>query len=198
MQDFGTYIKKQRQNKGFSIETFAKQIAAKPETIFAIEQNKKLPNKKQINLFAYFLNIDINQLMVYYYVDSWFKQIGDTSYAKEVIKELQNRLKAKELLSRNELIKRITDYVKNMPIEKAWIFGSLARNDMNIDSDIDILVRYIKHKKIDLFDFIGYIVDLENLTNRKIDLVEENFEAEFAKENIQKEKIEIYERKTKR
>ena len=62
---------------------------------------------------------------------------------------------------------------------------------------IDIMVRYTKPKKIDLFDYTGYIADLEKLTHRKVDLVEEGYEAEFAKENIHSEKILIYERKNK-
>ncbi len=92
------------------------------------------------------------------------------------------------------LITKIKKYVKTMPVEKVWIFGSIARNKMDNDSDIDILVRYTKQKKIDLFDLTGYIVDLEKITNRKIDLAEEGFEAEFAKDNIQKDKVLIYER----
>jgi len=94
-----------------------------------------------------------------------------------------------------ELINKLQDYLSKMPIEKAWIFGSLSRGEWHAKSDIDILVKYLQPKTIDLFDYVSYIVDLEKITKRKIDLVEEGFELDFAKKNIENDKILIYERK---
>ena len=106
------------------------------------------------------------------------------------------QLNKTKLSKRKLLIEVIKKYAKKMPIDKAWIFGSFARNEMNSESDIDILVQYSKPKLIDLFDFTSYIVDLEKLTKRKIDLVEKDFEADFAKKSIAKDKVLIYERET--
>jgi len=49
--------------------------------------------------------------------------------------------------------------------------------------------------KIDLFEYIGIRQDLEDLTGRQIDLVEEGQEIEKIKPFINKDKRLIYERK---
>ena len=91
---------------------------------------------------------------------------------------------------------QIKSYFKNQPIEKAWIFGSFARQTATYKSDIDILVQFVQPNNIDLFDYIGMKQDLEDLTGFKIDLVEQGQEDERIKTNIEKDKILIYERKT--
>ena len=96
------------------------------------------------------------------------------------------------------MIAKICQYLETIPVEKAWLFGSMARNAATDMSDIDLLVRYVQPNTIDIFDIAGYIVDLEEITQRQIDLVEERYSRPFAKDNAEKEKILIYERKTQR
>lgn len=48
------------------------------------------------------------------------------------------------------------------------IFGSYARGEQNIDSDIDVLVEFNKPIGI---KFIDLAIDLENLLNTKVDLI---------------------------
>ena len=83
----------------------------------------------------------------------------------------------------------------NKQIQKVCLFCSFARNEENLDSDIDLLIRFLKPSKIDLFEYIGIRQDLEDLTGRQIDLVEEGQEIEKIKLFINKDKRLIYERK---
>lgn len=94
------------------------------------------------------------------------------------------------------LINKITNYFANQPIEKAWVFGSYARADENKNSDIDILVNFSKGSKITLFKYVHIVNDLQVLTGRKIDLVEDGQLKSFAIESAEHDKILIYERKT--
>lgn len=88
--------------------------------------------------------------------------------------------------------------VPSIPVEKAWLFGSMARNAATDTSDIDLLVRYVQPITIDIFDIAGYIVDLEEITQRQIDLVEEGYLKSFVEDNVERERNLIYERKTQR
>lgn len=97
-----------------------------------------------------------------------------------------------------ELINRITNYFISQPIEKAWLFGSFARADERSTSDIDILVNFTPESKITLFQYIHIVNELQKLTGRKIDLVENGQLKPFAQESAEKEKILIYERKAKK
>lgn len=79
---------------------------------------------------------------------------------------------------------RIANYFKTQPVVKAWIFGSYSRGEQKPWSDVDILVEFDKEKPIGLLKFAGIICDLEDLTGRKIDLVEEGTLKSFAVENV--------------
>ncbi len=98
-------------------------------------------------------------------------------------------------LEKKKLITKIKNYFKNKPIEKVWLFGSFARNEDKLDSDIDLLIRFKKPNEIDLFDYIGIRQDLEDLTGRQVDLVEEGQEIDKIKPFIEKDRKLIYERK---
>lgn len=98
----------------------------------------------------------------------------------------------------SHLSKKIRHYFQDKPIEKAWLFGSYARQEADKQSDVDILVQWIQPNSLDLLDYIGFQQDLENILGTKVDLVEIGYLMPFAIESVEKEKILIYERKTKK
>jgi predicted nucleotidyltransferase len=81
-------------------------------------------------------------------------------------------------------------------VQRAWLFGSFARNEETSDSDIDILVQFIPEAKISLFDYGGIVYELEEKTGRKVDLVQEKMLKPFAMQSAERDKVLIYERKT--
>jgi len=97
-----------------------------------------------------------------------------------------------------ELVNIISKYFAKQPIDKAWVFGSYSRSVEKRNSDIDILVSFLPDVKITLFQYIHLINDLQSLTGKKIDLVEDGQLKDFAIQSANSEKILIYERKTKR
>ena len=98
-------------------------------------------------------------------------------------------------MQKANLLNQIKNFLAQQPVEKAWVFGSFARNDESYDSDIDLLVRFKTPNKLDLFDYVGIKQELEQLSGRQVDLVEEGYLLPNAKEIIEKEKVLIYERK---
>jgi uncharacterized protein len=96
------------------------------------------------------------------------------------------------------LINTLSKYFENQPIDKAWIFGSYARSQENLQSDIDIMVYFSPESKVTLFKYIHIINDLQKLTGKKIDLVEDGQLKDFAQGAVANDKILIYERKAKR
>ena len=109
--------------------------------------------------------------------------------------DIKNRIVHYHNINTGKYEDEIIGYLNKKPIEKAWLFGSFARNEESFDSDIDLLVRFVKPNKVDLFDYVGLRQDLEDLTGRQIDLVEEGFVLPNAKIQIDQEKVLIYERK---
>lgn len=95
----------------------------------------------------------------------------------------------------NEInIDEIKSFLRTQPIEKAWIFGSYARGTQTPDSDIDILVKLDPQARIGLFKFSQIALDLEAISKKKVDLVEDETLYNWVETNVSKEKILIYER----
>ena len=87
----------------------------------------------------------------------------------------------------------ISEYFKNKPIDKAWVFGSYSRGDEHPNSDVDILISFVPGTKMGLA-FLGMICDLEELLHRSVDLVVDGDLLPFAEESANRDKILVYER----
>lgn len=89
-------------------------------------------------------------------------------------------------------LNKIRQYFATQPVLKAWLFGSYARGEQTEESDVDIVA--IFDKNVSLLGHIGIQLGLEDLLNKKVDLVTEGtFFPRVAKE-VEKDKILIYER----
>lgn len=69
------------------------------------------------------------------------------------------------------------------------IFGSVARNEQDENSDIDILVEMEKDKS--LFDRLGFKHELEQLFQQKVDVISVRAIRGRLKENILKESLPL-------
>lgn len=74
--------------------------------------------------------------------------------------------------------------------KKIGVFGSYSRGEMNENSDIDIL--YSFHQPISLFDLVGIKLRLEELLNRKVDIVSEQGINKYLKPYIMQDLKIIY------
>ncbi len=93
-----------------------------------------------------------------------------------------------------EMIETIREYFKTQPVLKAWIFGSYARGEETEDSDVDILVVFDRNARVSLIGHATMMLDLEDLLNRKVDLVKEGTLLPFAVETANRDKVLIYEK----
>ncbi|MEO6686029.1 MAG: nucleotidyltransferase domain-containing protein [Dyadobacter sp.] len=88
---------------------------------------------------------------------------------------------------------KLSGFWSDKPIKKAYLFGSAARQEMLPDSDIDILVELDQSKLIGMIEYIKIIEALENLLERKVDLVTTDGLSPYIKPTIDREKLLIYE-----
>ena len=90
------------------------------------------------------------------------------------------------------------DVLNGYPIKRAALFGSAARGDMTLGSDIDMLVEFLPDTRGILF--FSLHADLEKAFNRPVDLITFDalqFEAkEGFKKNVLRDVRIIYERKS--
>lgn len=93
-------------------------------------------------------------------------------------------------------IQKISDYFRDRPVLKAYLFGSFIHGDADNQSDIDILVDLDYTQKIGL-QFIQMKIDLERLLNTKVDLVSSNGLSKYIKPLVDNEKQLIYARQNR-
>ena len=107
--------------------------------------------------------------------------------------EIASRIEAIDA-NRVRMVRQIQDYFSSRPVDKAWIFGSFSRMEEQPDSDIDLLITLRRGSGMGLLGYSSMAIELEGLLSRKVDLVTEGSLKPFALENVNKDKILIYER----
>ncbi len=96
---------------------------------------------------------------------------------------------------RMEMVTNIQKYFSSSSsVNKAWVFGSFARREETPESDIDLLVDYDPKARVSLLDIIRQKIDLERITGRQIDLVENGYLKPFAVQSADRDKYLIYAR----
>ena len=94
---------------------------------------------------------------------------------------------------KKSLIEKIKNYLRGKPVLKAYIFGSVARNESEGNSDIDILVELDYSQGIGL-EFVEMQLDLEDILDCNVDLLSSNAISKYIRPFIDKDKILIYEK----
>lgn len=198
-ETFGEYIKKRRIEAGLALREVAGKVDFDQSLLSKIERNKMIAPAKIIRGLADCLDIPYKELQIKYLSEKIYQELKQIDFSRESLAVAARRLEnensgtTKEI-ERNKLIQKMNRYFQDQPIEKVWLFGSFARQNESYDSDVDLLVKFTDSQKLDLFDYIGIRHDLEDLTGRQVDLIEEGQEMEKIKPIIEKEKKLIYER----
>ncbi len=92
-------------------------------------------------------------------------------------------------------IKRLSDIIRPIAVkygvETVYIFGSFARNEANENSDYDF---YINKGKIrNLFQLSAFRLELEKILQKNIDIVTEKVKDLRLKQEIDRDKVLLYE-----
>lgn len=85
---------------------------------------------------------------------------------------------------------KVTPILEAAGVQRASVFGSVARGEARPDSDIDVLVQI--PRGFGLFKFVGLKQDLEHALHKKVDLVEFGALKSRIAETALKDQVEIY------
>ena len=96
-------------------------------------------------------------------------------------------------MKKTQIVQTIRSYLADKPVERAWLFGSFARDEQENDSDIDVLVELDFSQPIGL-EYVHWWMDLEKKLGRKVDLVCEGTLSKYIIPFVEKDKQLIYER----
>jgi hypothetical protein len=90
----------------------------------------------------------------------------------------------------NEIRNKIAPILKRHGVVQAGLFGSIVREELKPDSDIDILVELPMGKS--LLDLVALKLDLEDLLGRPVDLLEYPMIHPRLRNQILKEEVPVW------
>jgi len=90
-----------------------------------------------------------------------------------------------------EIQKKINPILKSYGVTYAGVFGSVSRGEDRADSDVDIMVRL--GKPMGMFSYMKLINAIEELLDRKVDIVTEQSLSKFVRPYVMGELKTIYE-----
>ena len=67
---------------------------------------------------------------------------------------------------------KIAEFCRKWKIRELSFFGSVLRDDIRPDSDIDVLVSFDEDERWNLADWVIMMDELKGITGRKVDLVQ--------------------------
>jgi predicted nucleotidyltransferase/plasmid maintenance system antidote protein VapI len=195
MESFGEIIRKLRQERKLPLRTVAAFLDIDLAILSKIERDQRNASRNIVIKLAEYYNTDKDRMMVAWLSDNLSHQLENDENALEALQVAETKVlyRTKKEPDRGIIIKTISDFLrKDGRISKAWIFGSFARGQGSTFNDIDLEVQYSDKASGTLFDYADIKFKLEELLNRKIDLVEEGFIKSFAEESMNRDKILIY------
>lgn len=87
------------------------------------------------------------------------------------------------------ILKNHSKEIKNFKVKSLSLFGSIARNEDRLESDIDIVVSFEGRATFDMYMDLKFY--LEEICGRKVDLITENALKPILKKHIQKDLIRV-------
>jgi predicted nucleotidyltransferase len=94
---------------------------------------------------------------------------------------------------KDQILNMITnnqEIIKGFGVSKIGLFGSYVRNEQNKKSDIDMIVQFEEGKK-SYMGFINLADYLEDLFDKKVDLLTDKAISPYMKSRIKKEAIYV-------
>lgn len=94
----------------------------------------------------------------------------------------------------NYLRKQILPVLLPYGVKRIALFGSVVRGEETLESDLDLLVRFVK--PIGLLRWVGLEEELSRRLGKKVDLVSERAISKYIRPYVEKEQIILYERRS--
>ena len=195
MDSFGDKIRKLREGKEQPLRTVAAYLDIDQAILSKIERGLRKPTREQVVKLANYFKVQENDLLTAWLSDKLVYELGEETLALKALHLAEERVNYFTNLppAKTSIINPIKSVLKkDGRVARAWLFGSYARGEEKLNSDVDIMVELKENKPYSMFDLIDLSFLLENKINRKVDLVEKGCLKEYALETATNDMIKIY------
>ena len=171
MDSLGNSIRQLREDKALPLRTVAAFLDIDQAILSKIERGQRKPTREQVVKLAAYFKVKGNDLLAAWLSDKLVYELADETVALKALQMAEERIayQAFKKINRNDILKLLKKEIKKFAtIEKAWIYGSFAREDDGPKSDVDIALQ--TNDAFTYFDLAEVQHHLENSINRKVDI----------------------------
>ncbi|MDX2049330.1 MAG: helix-turn-helix domain-containing protein [Chitinophagaceae bacterium] len=171
MRSFGDTIRKLREENELPLRTVAAFLDIDQAILSKIERGQRNPTREQVVKLAEYFKVKENDLLVAWLSDKLVYEVEDEEIALTALQLAEEKVayNAFKKTDRKDILNQLKNGIKKFPlIEKAWIYGSFAREDDGPKSDVDVALQ--THPAFTYFDLAEVQHQLEKRINRKVDV----------------------------
>ncbi len=171
MNSLGNTIRKLREDKQLPLRSVAAYLDIDQAVLSKVERGQRKLNREQVVKLAGYFKVKENDFLVAWLSDKLLYELEDEEVALEALKVAEEKVAyiAFKKVDRKALLRDVVKEIKRFSlIEKAWIYGSFAREDDGPKSDIDIALK--TDASFSYFDLAEVQFQLEQRTDRKVDV----------------------------
>jgi predicted nucleotidyltransferase len=194
-ESIGNTLRRLRVEKKLPLRKVASWVDVDVAILSKMERGERRLTKAMVQKLAKLYEYDVDELLVLYLRDKVLYEVGDDHLALKALHVAERAVSYKSAITggKANMVSAIKNVLKkDGRVERAWLFGSVARGEGGPDSDVDIMVELNKKKMYSLFDLADIAFRMEQVINRKVDLVEKGYLKNFALESAQNEWVKIY------
>ncbi|MEO6734102.1 MAG: nucleotidyltransferase domain-containing protein [Ferruginibacter sp.] len=195
MDSLGDTIRKLREEKELPLRTVAAFLDIDQAILSKVERGQRKPTREQVVKLAAFFKVKENDLLVIWLSDKLVYEVEDEEMGLRALQLAEEKVQyiIQPKATKTSVINLIKNTLKkDGRVAAAWLFGSVARGDEKLTSDIDIMVEMNDSKKYSMFDLLDIAFIIETKINRKVDLVEKGYLKDFALKTASNDLIKIY------
>ena len=171
MNSLGNTIRKLREDKQLPLRTVAVYLDIDQAMLSKVERGQRKLNREQVVKLAGYFKVKENDFLVAWLSDKLVYELEDEELALEALQVAEEKVAyiAFKKVDRKAFLREVIKEIKEFSlIEKAWIYGSFAREDDGPKSDIDIALK--TDDSFSYFDLAEVQFQLEQKTDRKVDV----------------------------
>lgn len=195
MDSLGHTIRKLREEKELPLRIVAAFLDIDQAILSKVERGQRKPTREQVIKLAGYFKVKENDLLVVWLSDKLVYELEDEEVALRALQLAEEKVTyiARPKDSKTSVINLIkTILKKDGRVSAAWLFGSIARGEEKLNSDVDIMVEMSNAKKYSMFDLLDIAFIIEKKINRKVDIVEKGYLKDFAMKTAANDLVKIY------
>ncbi|WP_205943616.1 nucleotidyltransferase domain-containing protein [Pedobacter cryophilus] len=194
MKSFGDIIKNLREQKNLPLRVVSAYLDIDQAILSKIERGLRKPNRDLVLKLATYFEADKDELLIAWLSDKLVLELEDEDIALQVLHLAEEKVMYHS--KKSTPINIIDSLKKTLSLDgrvnKAWLFGSVARGEDNFKSDIDLMVELKDDKKYSMFDLLDLEYLLSKPIKRKVDVVEKGYLKDFSLKTAEPDFIKIY------